>query len=95
MSRCEYSPNTQENQSFWNIMDHKSHPDVGTPRQAKGPYVKTPKRGSQRGPHPPSPTGKEIKAAMKHLPKEEPQCTVVNTLDISTFWKKTPKCGTT
>ena len=51
-------------------MTHESHQDVGTPCQAKGPYVKTPKRGSQRGPHPPSPTGKEVKAAMKHLPKE-------------------------
>ena len=44
--------------------------DIGTPRQAKGPYVKTPKRGSQRGPHPPSPTGREVKEALKHLPRE-------------------------
>jgi len=44
--------------------------DIGTPRQAKGPYVKTPKRGAQRGQHPPSPRGREVKAALKHLPRE-------------------------
>jgi len=44
--------------------------DIGTPRQAKGPYVKTPKRGAQRGPHPPSPKGRDVKEALKHLPRE-------------------------
>ena len=44
--------------------------NVGTPRQAKGPYVKTPKRGAQRGPHPPSPSGREVKEALRHLPRE-------------------------
>ena len=51
-------------------MVREKHPDVGTPRQAKGPYVRTPPRGSQRGPHPPSPPGKEVKKALKHLPRE-------------------------
>jgi len=44
--------------------------DIGTPRQAKGPYGKTPKRGAQRGQHPPSPRGREVKEALKHLPRE-------------------------
>ena len=52
-------------------MVREKHPNVGTPRQAKGPYVKTPPRAAQRGPHPSSPTGKEVKKAIKHLPRED------------------------
>ena len=51
-------------------MVREKYTDVGTPRQAKGPYVKTPKKGSQRGPHPSSPSGKEVKEALKKLPRE-------------------------
>lgn len=51
-------------------MVREKHPNVGTPRQAIGPYVKTPPRAAQRGPHPSSPPGKEVKKAVKHLPRE-------------------------